>query len=628
MKNRDLLDILGEIDEELVVDAAPDREGAKPQKIKKKGSSWVKYASLAACCVLILGGVMTSRHFFDDINHPAVVDSGDDTDTEGSAVAVETTGNAQLEATEGKNNGLVDAPVQTEPADILPPVNDMTDGEIDVVLPETEIVMPDAPECVETDEELEYFPSPPMSMDYVFYYYLHGSFSEEYYSAYTFKDVECDAEQIGEKIADTTVEFSIIDVLRYTVKVEIYSVKGVSEDIALCLKFIEEEVNNNVNEHLDFDNYYFLVSESISYESFSRFKEHFLGGEIVNVGYSTSYYEEKARVQYKRYFLGEDAKELLKQLLNQVDGEAVDLANGATIREIEKNCDEYVYYLGIDGCIDGLSSGDIEIYGNGYLYFSSRVDSYMLFYIGKDAAYELIDVIIRMGELQENNTNDSEWEGVNIDVVPTQDYYYILLHENDRHVDRVLYSLRVSQAAFMEEIMKTYRAKYSGVTGASFESAKLVSDKIVSLPLIVPKENVEVSSISMSYYADYDSFRISYMIDGVSYAFLYKLLPLGFNDYGATTKQGVATFSGISFDVYGNSTFHVANFLCPGHEDKYIKIEVSDKGGKLTGIPNFDMFEFITLTPSSREDIAKLYEEEPVYDEPDETMVFEIIEKE
>ena len=39
MKNRDLLDILGEIDEELIEDAAPDREGVKPQKIKKKGSS-------------------------------------------------------------------------------------------------------------------------------------------------------------------------------------------------------------------------------------------------------------------------------------------------------------------------------------------------------------------------------------------------------------------------------------------------------------------------------------------------------------------------------------------------------------------------------------------------------------
>ncbi len=594
MNNRDLLDILGEIDEELIEDAAPVASTERVARPKKFNFGWIKPLSIAASFVIVLGGIIAAKPLLDLINSPDV----DDPDP--------------LESQEEADGDLNESPNDGEPG------NPPSEGNP----PNVENPPSEGGEVEETEPGMEEEPGD--SMDYVFSYLLNGNIPDERFLNFGFKGVECDIDSVGEKIDDITVEFFYFDDTRYEVRAEVNKIIGVDGDIALCLRFIEDEKNAPINGYLDFENYWFYPSNEYKFDSFAQFKEEFLGGEITWVGDYLFYYEKNAKVQNKKYLLGEDTLDLLRQMLNQIDGDAVDLANGETIRQIRQNCYERVYF-GSRGAIPQLSFGNIELYDSGYLYFYSVIDNDQLFYIGKDAAYELIDFIIRNGELQVNNTaGGSQEESVNIDVVPTSRFYTIVLRENDRHIDRVLDSLRIDQAAFMEEIMKDYKGKYGNSFGASFETAKLVSDEILKIPFIIPKDTVEVSAITLDYYHEYDSLMVSYTIENLEYRFEYELLPGSFNYFGILTRKGEASFNGVSFDVYGNDTYRVGNILCPGQEDRYIRIGITSDT-KINDMPALDMFEIIYLEPSSYEDIAALYEEEPVYDEYEEieTMVFE-----
>ena len=580
MNKKDILNAIGEIDEELIEDADPAKLLRNTEKKKKFNFGWVKYVSGAAACAVILAGVIAVEPLFDRINSPSLVETDETQDEVG--------GNIE------NNNG-----------DYFPEW-----GDADV-----EETAGEAPE--------EY------SMEYVFNYLLNGNIPDEKLSELGFRGVECDPDQVGEKIGETTVEFFGLDGVRYEVKAEVNKIIGFDEELILCLRFINEEKNADINRYLDFDYYWILTSKEYKVDSFAQFREDFIGGEINFVSTYSTYYEKGAKEQTKRYLLGSEAFRLVKQLLNEIDGEAVDLSDGDTLSPIRKNSTERIYFS-CRGSLSSLSSGEIEIHDSGYLIFSSAVYHNQLFYIGKDVAFEIIDAIIRNSELQINNTTGgSQQESVNIDVVPTRSFYNIVLHENDRHIDRVLYSLRVDQAAFMEEIMKDYQAKYSGVVGASFETAKLVSDEFLKIPIIIPKDTVEVSAISIIYYYEYDSLMISYTVGNLKYKFDYDSLPGVFNVFGSTVKQGVACFNGVEFDIYGDSSIRVGNILCPGVEDRYIRISVESNSGVMSGIPDFDMFEIIYLTPSSREDIAKIYKEEPVYDDQGdtETIIFEFEEK-
>ena len=86
MNNKDLLDILGEIDEELVEDAAPSEkreEIGKSPAPKKIGFAWVKPLSIAAGFVLIICGVLASKPLFDRINSPNLVDPEETDESQG-----------------------------------------------------------------------------------------------------------------------------------------------------------------------------------------------------------------------------------------------------------------------------------------------------------------------------------------------------------------------------------------------------------------------------------------------------------------------------------------------------------------------------------------------------------------
>ena len=55
MKSERLLDALGKIDDELILEAAP---GNKPSKKNSKRMLWIKWGTMAACAVVIVESIL------------------------------------------------------------------------------------------------------------------------------------------------------------------------------------------------------------------------------------------------------------------------------------------------------------------------------------------------------------------------------------------------------------------------------------------------------------------------------------------------------------------------------------------------------------------------------------------
>lgn len=68
MKNRELLDILGEIDGELIEDAAPVASTERVVQPKKFNFGWIKPVSIAAFFVIVLGGIIAAKPIYDLMN--------------------------------------------------------------------------------------------------------------------------------------------------------------------------------------------------------------------------------------------------------------------------------------------------------------------------------------------------------------------------------------------------------------------------------------------------------------------------------------------------------------------------------------------------------------------------------
>ena len=82
MKERDLLDILGEIDEELIEDAAPIASSERVARPKKLNFGWIKPFSIAASFVILLGGVIAAKPIYDLINSADIIEPGENDETQ------------------------------------------------------------------------------------------------------------------------------------------------------------------------------------------------------------------------------------------------------------------------------------------------------------------------------------------------------------------------------------------------------------------------------------------------------------------------------------------------------------------------------------------------------------------
>ena len=130
MKNRDLLDMLGDIDDGMIEDAAPDfsikRRKKRPQNLH------VKVIAIAACCTLILCGAMVAAPVINKIVYPDIettetgmIENEESEDVGNNAPTGEPTG----APTEEPTMVPMDEPTEKLPSAVLtdPPVESPTE---------------------------------------------------------------------------------------------------------------------------------------------------------------------------------------------------------------------------------------------------------------------------------------------------------------------------------------------------------------------------------------------------------------------------------------------------------------------------------------------------------------------
>ena len=348
MKGKDILDALGEIDQDMIEDAAPVncRVAGRKGYIRR----WI---SVAACAALIVGGVMASRPLWEDGMNPSVSDTEEGND-----------GNLSRDDTDFPQSGMEE---------------ELTEAEQDAPI--------ESGEACETYGEL--------STEYCSYLQCVGGYEE--YQDYSLTFIPCSEDRVGEKIAEINVNYSWShapdDII--VCNADVYEVIGRDGSISLCYKYTE------ANGLYDTEEYYYM---NITQASFDRLSELFTAtgidenasfDEVVN-------YNKKSQYCYcDRFTISEKLAKEIMTALKSCDGE---VNNDITYSQLLSLSDERVSF--------GFSQSGYSVYtqvmANGYIYCS--VLGQHIFYVGPDAAQKIIDLVLS-GEPEGYVWNEeySEW---------------------------------------------------------------------------------------------------------------------------------------------------------------------------------------------------------------------------
>ena len=192
MKKRDFLDLFGEIDPDIVDDAAPDKN--KVQRAPKT-IPYRKIIASVACCALILGGVIATIPIFDDILHP----------------------NTHSNGSHNNNASEIETEIDSRPS-------------------------------LETD----FVEMPPYNFDEN----IVCNINDDNFSGYSFASLECVESIIGDKLGDYSVNFNGIDgELLYVGNAEIFEIKGIDGSVMLCYSFTDAGGYCEENKYWYFPNY-------------------------------------------------------------------------------------------------------------------------------------------------------------------------------------------------------------------------------------------------------------------------------------------------------------------------------------------------------------------------------------
>lgn len=372
MKKRELLDILGEIDEELVSDAAPDRNAKKSPK--KRNIAWLKYSAVAAVCLMVLAGAMAAKPVLDLLNPP----DADESDT------------AQSEDRDENNNGVLEYPEETG----VPGVNE-----------------------------------PVLEFEF-------GVITDPRYLSYAVSGYGCSMDMVGEKLGEISVDiYSNVDGKTYTVMAEVNEVVGMDGELYLCFRYIDNGENNSVNTYLAshnyFQNYSFMTAKSYSFATFGEMRESYWGGMIMSVSPYASYYKNTEETYCRNFKFTQDAEGLIRQYLSELDGTAIALDDvEGQLALIKNGCFESVNF-NCSGFMEDLSGGQVIVYDNGYLYFH-RLGG-QLFEIGEENAQEIIDAIVKHANPQGYVWNEQEgkWYPVSDSGIALYEGFRETLEKND-----------------------------------------------------------------------------------------------------------------------------------------------------------------------------------------------------
>lgn len=409
MKNKELLEIIGDIDGELIEDAAPNFEKTSATVRKKRNMGWVKYAAIAACCTLVLSGVMIAEPLFDMINNPDVLESGLDFGTSTDMSEMTTL----VENDDGENT-FIESDVG-----VMPPFEEITQGEL-IIVPDlnkpgandpavnmtndacTEVIEPDEDYTEEECYDSNYEPSN----------YLIIKHMDERYKDYSLTQRICDETNVGEKITSIKIDYywSHMPSDVHILTADIFEVIGIDGEFSLCYKYVD------TNGLRDESNYYFLNKHNYSFGSLENMYEKLNMHEYANI--TDSVYFSQSGKSYDTYchnfkLYGEAEKQFLEMLLS-VKG--VGLGSDMGLR----NTVQFSANKKIEFWIEISNSDKHNFYvlDNGYILCIAYGSS--VFEIGEENAKALIEFIEKYADPQGYEWDEKESIWVE-DVVETDD---------------------------------------------------------------------------------------------------------------------------------------------------------------------------------------------------------------
>ena len=393
MKKRDFLNIFGDIDDELIEDAAPSFEKKSVPAKNKRKTSWMKYAAIAACCVLILSGVMISGHLFDVINNPDV-------------------GESSQAGGDGNQSGDVNFPVETDGRDdeIKLPQEEWTeDQEFPGDYAETDL----NDEMTFEEEPNEEMPEPDL------YYELKREIKDEKYADYYLDGLICDEDMVGDRIETVEVELYYTNDPdnKCTLNADIFKVEGADESWFLCYRFEDTDDVDLGDFYQDHTRYYFLVNNDIEFDSFEELKEKLSPlepkcGKLVSFSW---------RENGKNFFVNVDVDaELSGRITDTVLGLKGDFVEWSSefYERLFNECGERIYVP----FSTKATIGFFYVFDTGYISF--YLTSPKIFYIGEEAAAEISELIKTSGEPLGYiwNAEESKWVKITDKNVQASDY--------------------------------------------------------------------------------------------------------------------------------------------------------------------------------------------------------------
>lgn len=359
MKDKDLLKLLGEIDQDIVDDAAPD---PALRVKKKKNSVWKKYIAVAACFVVILSGALVAKPLIDRVNGGLVPNTESEASESNNSVEFEN-GDNYAEPEKKPSDDEVDAPSHESNG-----VFESTDFEEDIYLEETfGEATPD--------------------------YTLMVSISDSDYDSFDIQYSICEPSKVGKKIENVSVEVScgpdekVFDA-------EIYEIAGVNGNLALCMRYIIENEQDTVCGYPVKDAYYVLTSNSFVFGSYDELRREILNDGALFINKYVSYYYKNSVPEYsKRIDISGTNSEDLKLLLSEViAGEAVELEGSIMPAHVFDESNSIVtLYCTFNGNLGSVYSY-VNVYDSGYIRLSAFGGQ--LFQIGKEAANQIIECVL------------------------------------------------------------------------------------------------------------------------------------------------------------------------------------------------------------------------------------------
>ena len=462
MKNRDLLDMLGDIDDGMIEDAAPDfsikRRKKRPQNL------YVKIIAIAACCTLILCGAMVAAPVINKIVYPDIettetgmIGTEESEEVGNNATTSEPTGAPTEEPTMVPTDEPVeiwtsvptDQPVEepTEQSTFIEedptgevtgsptlcptgaPIESPTEG---ATLSPTgaPIEKPpvESPTGAPIELPTESVTDVPIEGDP---YFGYVSFTDdEVFSGYNISDVPCPSYIVGKNIATIKInrryEYYNSDVV-YEMEAEVNEIVGVDGEINLCYRIVK--VDERLDLYVNCSTYYFMSSKDYQFSTLSQLNEQIFDRYAFTCGQISQYFKQTEEDYCRHFEIYSELQDKVLDLIFSSESRAVDIEGGARLTEIEANSSENVRIY----CYSSsLNSGWFRVFDSGYVCFSVSEFGDWLFEISGEVARSIIDVIIYEGEPQGYIWNEMQgkWHKIVFDSLAHYPTFNEVLEEN------------------------------------------------------------------------------------------------------------------------------------------------------------------------------------------------------